>query len=329
MRATISLLALLTPSFAMADVPKVLTDIPPIHALVSTVMGDLGPPQLLLEPGANAHGYALRPSQARSLQGADLVVWVGPEMTPWLERALGSLGEGAAQLGLLAAKGTTVREFGDEGDGHGHDHDHEGHDHDHDHEGHDHDGHDHDDHAGHDHEGHSHEGIDPHAWLDPQNGALWLEVIAAKLAEIDPENAATYADNAARAKTEVQTLDAELKATLAPIAGKPFVVGHDAYGYFTDHYGLKVVGAVSLGDASSGGALHLQGLRKDLAEKQVICAFPEVGSESKQLEVLLEGTTVKLGALLDPEGAGLDAGPELYAQLMRKMGQTLVDCLKD
>ena len=61
---------------AMAAVPQVVTDIPAVGSLVAQVMGDLGAPEVLLDQGANAHNYQLRPSQARALQSADLVFWI-------------------------------------------------------------------------------------------------------------------------------------------------------------------------------------------------------------------------------------------------------------
>ena len=180
MRYIISLLLTSVAAPAMADVPRVVTDIPPVHSLVAQVMGDLGQPDLLLEKGANAHSFQLRPSQAAGLQEAGLVVWIGPEMTPWLDRALEGTST-AKELRLLAAEGTFRQEFGAEGaHDHGAEAGHEGHDHGteekaeagHDDHGHDEAGHDE---AGHDdHADHAHTGLDPHAWLDPANAGHWL-----------------------------------------------------------------------------------------------------------------------------------------------------------
>src|SRR5690606_18531612 len=110
MRYIISLL--LTSTAAWAEVPSVVTDIPPVHSLTAAVMGDLGAPVLLLDQGASPHSFQFRPSQMGDVQAADLVIWVGPALTPWLEKPLLARPEGAALLGLLDAPGTFLAEFG-------------------------------------------------------------------------------------------------------------------------------------------------------------------------------------------------------------------------
>jgi zinc transport system substrate-binding protein len=314
---TLSLPILLLSAPAMAAVPQVVTDIPAVQSLVAQVMGDLGTPAVLLDKGANAHSYQLRPSQARTLQSADLVVWVGPEMTPWLERALDGVAGGTA-LELLEVTGVHKRAFDAP-------HDHEAEDapadahadaHDHDHVA-----------EAEDEDGHIHDGLDPHAWLDPANAQVWLAVIAEQLAAADPENAATYAANAQAAVARIAVMDREISAQLQPVQDKPFVVAHAAYGYFADHYGLTVAGAVAMGDATAPGAAHLTELRADLQADGVVCAFPEAQHDPKQMALLIEGTGVRLGAALDPSGSSLDYGPGLYEALMRDLSGAISTCL--
>lgn len=320
MRYTISFLTasalagLATP--AAAQVPRVITDIPPVQALVAQALGDLGQPVLLLDKGADAHSFQLRPSQAAALAEADLVVWIGPEMTPWLDRAVEGLATDVAQLRLLEAEGTHLRSFGEDP---AEDHD------DHaDEAGHDHaaepaaeDGHEHD---------HAHDGVDPHAWLDPANAQLWLGLIAAELARLDPANAATYQANAAQAQAEVAALDARLDAALAPVRDKPFAVFHDAYGYFADHYGLTIAGTVALGDAAPPGAAHLAELQASLGK--ALCIFPETQHDPKMVETLAADTGLRIGGALDPEGAGLEPGPQVYGAILSGMTDTLIACLE-
>lgn len=346
---------------AAADVPKVIADTPVVHSLAAQVMAGLGTPDLVLDRGADPHSFQLRPSQARALAAADLVLWVGPELTPWLERAMAGLRPRGSVLALLAAEGTLRRAYGDgshrHGEHHDHDHDHDhddGHDHDHGHghaHGHGHgDGHDHDkdhahdhahgeghghagDHAdghGHDHaHDHAHDGTDPHAWLDPANARVWTALIAAELARLDPANAATYAANAAAAVAGIEAIEAEVRARLAPVAGAPIVVFHDAYGYFAARFGLNVAGSIALGDAAAPGAARLAAIRERLAAEKVVCVFPEVQHDRRLAEVVVAGTPARLGAALDPSGSSLEPGPDLYRALMTGLAEAIADCVAE
>lgn len=301
--------ALLAALPAAAEVPRVVTDLPAVHSLAAQVMGDLGTPEILLTQGADAHHYQMKPSQAASLQDAGLILWIGPEMTPWLERARAAMAPKTPSLALLDAEGTFRRPFGAGEQEHDHDHDHGAE-------------------PAAEEDGHDHAGIDPHAWLDPKNGATWLGLIAAELGRLDPENAATYAANAAAAQARLADLDTALKAELDPVAGKPFVTFHEAYGYFAEHYGLTPAGSIALGDATDPGAAHLAELQAEMVKDGIVCAFPEGQHDPRQLAQLIEGTGVRLGDALDPSGSTLPYGPGLYEALLRGLGASIAGCLK-
>ncbi len=148
----VSITAALMGGTAIADVPNVAVDIAPVHSLVARVMQGVGEPDLIIPAGASPHEYNLRPSEAEALQEADLVFWLGEDLTPWMESAVETLAEGATVTALLEADGTVLLDFRESALFEAHDHgDHDDHD-DHDHEDHaddDHDDHDHDDHEDH------------------------------------------------------------------------------------------------------------------------------------------------------------------------------------
>ncbi|MDG2474949.1 MAG: zinc ABC transporter substrate-binding protein, partial [Paracoccaceae bacterium] len=167
-------------SIACADVPKVAVDIAPVHSLVARVMNGVGTPNLIIPAGASPHEYQLRPSEAKAIQEANLVFWMGEDLTPWLEKALSSLAESTPTSTLLEIDGIELLDFR---------------------EGALFEAHDHDDHKDHDdHQGHAHGDHDPHAWLSPTIAKVWLNEIAAKLSAIDPNNAGSYFSNAASAR---------------------------------------------------------------------------------------------------------------------------------
>jgi len=314
-------LAFASPALAA---PKVVTDIAPVQSLVAMVMGDLGTPGLLLPKGADPHDFQLRPSQARALAAADLVVWVGTAMSPWLNRAYRGIGAKAAMLTLLDAPQTKLRNFDstekrdpqitktDTGAAppppqavkhtsgqSGEEHDDTG------------DG----------------SGIDPHVWLDPQNAANWLPLIAAELSRLDPQNAAAYRANATAGQATIAATEADITARLAPVVGKPFVTFHQAYGYFTAHFGLISTGSVRVGDAAAPGAAHLSALRRDLRQGSTVCLFPEANHNPAQASQMIEGTATRLGGALDPAGVTLQPGPALYGALLEALTDTLLGCL--
>lgn len=297
MRYIISSVVSMLPLTALAEVPRVITDIPPVYGLVAQVMGDLGAPVLLLEKGADEHDFQLRPSQMTDIASANVAVWIGPELTPWMERALKGAKSDIVSLPLLTAQGTALLEFASKED--------------------------HDDDHGHDHD---HSGTDPHAWLNPENAAPWLDTIAAALSAKDSENAATYAANAAAAKAEIAALDAEMSAALNPVKDKGFVAYHDAYQYFVQHYGLNYRGSVAMGDASAAGAAHLREVQSTIADG-VVCVFPEVQHDADLLLQLTEGTSVKAGAALDPAGVMLNPSPASFTDVLRNLTAALTGCL--
>lgn len=313
MRYIITFALIATP--ALAEVPRVVTDIPPVHALVAQVMGDLGAPVLLLSKSADEHDFQLKPSQAGAVADADLVVWIGPELTPWLDGAMESRPGGAAALALLDAEGTARRAYGAaHEDAHGHA---------------DAPAYGAQDHADTSSEaGHAHGGEDPHAWLDPGNAQVWLGLIAAELGQLDPENAAAYAANAAAAGDRIAALDAEVAAILQPAQGKPIVTFHDAFGYFADHYGLTLAGSIALGDAVSPGAARLSELRTTLEAGDALCIFPETQHDPALVAQMADGTGARIGGALDPVGSSLEPGPGAYAALLTGMAQTIADCVR-
>ena len=343
----------LTASFlagaAIAEAPDVAVDIAPVHSLVARVMADVGQPSLIVAPGASPHEYNLRPSEAQALQDAALVVWIGPGLTPWLGASIETLAGGAEVITLSGLDGTTTLPTREGALFEAHDHDHGGHDHDHDHaedhdeahaeehdhdhdEEHDHDhaeGHDHDHDEGHDHdseEAHAHGGHDPHMWLSPENASAWLTAIADALSEVDPDNAATYAANAAAGREELAALSREIEEGLAPVRGNNFIVFHDAYQYFEQSFGIPASGAISLSDATDPSPTRIAEVQARVAELGVECVLSEPQFSPGVVAAVMDGTEARTG-VLDPLGADLEPGPGLYPQVLRNLARALAECL--
>ena len=325
---------------AQAAGPNVVVSIKPIHSLVAAIMQGVGEPSLIVEGGASPHTYSMKPSNAAALQDADVVFWVGHGLEAFLEKPLETLGGKAKVVELEEAAGLETLPFreggafeahddGDEGHA-GHAHEAEGaHDHQAENDKHDEHGHNHADadaaeaEEGHDH---AHGGTDMHLWLDPMNAKAMAKEIAATLEAADPQNAAAYKANLEALDARIDQLDTEIAGLLAPVKEKPFVVFRDAYQYFEKHYGVRVAGSITVSPETLPGADRLSQIRAKVTDLGATCVFAEPQFEPKLINVVIEGTSAKAGTL-DPEGGALDAGPDLYFDLMKGIGTSLRECL--
>ena len=324
-RIALPVTAALFAGAASADVPQVAVDIAPVHSLVARVMQGVGDPMLIVSQGASPHEYSLRPSQASALQNADVLFWVSPDLTPWLDDAIKTLAGEAEAVELIEVGGTIELPLRENALFEEHDHsDHEDDDHE-EHEDHEDDNHEgDDDHA--DHEGHDHGDHDPHAWLSPDNAAVWLNAIAATLSAADPENAGTYYANAAAGREELADLKTEISGILDPVRGGNFIVFHDAYQHFEASFGFPATGAISVSDAADPSPARIGAIQAIVAEQNVTCVLSEPQFNPGIVASVMEGTEVNSG-VLDPLGSDLTAGADLYPQMLRNLANALAECL--
>ena len=291
-----------------ADVPQVTTDIPVTHSLVTRVMAGIGTPDLIVNRGASPHDYSLRPSNAASLEAADLVFWISNGLTPWLDDALNTLARNAKVIELMDAKDATVLPFREGATFETHSHRHK----------HDEDGHDEDEHAT--------VNIDPHGWLDPDNGKTWLDVIATELSKIDPENTDIYFDNVSKGKTDIDAVISEIDATLAPFRGTNFIVYHDAYQYFERRFDVLAAGSISMGDVSDPSPARIAEIRQTVEELDMTCVFSEPQFNPELIATVVDGTKAR-ARVIDPLGTRLTLGADFYLNLLRNIAQTMASCL--
>ena len=166
---------------------------------------------------------------------------------------------------------------------------------------------------------------DPHAWLSPKAAKVWLNVIASKLSEVDPDNAGTYFANANSAKQDLDVLSDEINAILDPIRDKKFVVFHDAYQYFEKDFNISASGAISLGDATDPSPSRLAEIKKRVVDEAVQCVLAEPQYKAGLVAAVVEGTDAKT-AVIDPLGAKLEPGVSLYDDLIRNLATNLAKC---
>jgi len=314
---------------ANADI-KVVASIKPIHSLASYLMNGVAKPDLIVDGYASPHGFAMKPSHAKMLQNADLIFWVGEDLESFLEKPLGSIAKKAEKIELMQVKGLQVLKFRernifDDHDDHGHD-DHGKKD---DHDDHDHDGHakkkkdDHDDHDHDGHEGHAHGEFDPHIWLDPINAKVILFEMSKHLIENDPKNEATYRDNLSKAYKEIDKLTKEVTAELNESVAS--IVFHDAYQYFEKRFSVNILGAFTVNTDVMPGAEQLAEIREVIEHDNVACVFSEPQFNPDIIKAVAKDMNIKTG-VVDPLGATLNPGKDLYFKLIRNMSASFKGC---
>jgi zinc transport system substrate-binding protein len=278
---------------AAENAPRVVASIKPIHSLVSAIMNGIGTPHLLMSSAGSPHTYQQKPSGARLLANADVIFWMAPTLESFLEKALKSAAQNARVVSLHDAPSVILLTSPDDPIGHSHG---------------------------------GNESVDMHAWLDPTNARAMAMHIATVLAAIDAANSEAYGKNAIALDGRLVDLDRRLAKTLRPVSDRPYIVFHDAYQYFENRYDLDKSFAVIANLHQSPGAKRLSTIRARIQELGSVCVFAEPQFNPALMRTITENTGARI-AVLDPLGATLNPGPELYFDLLEGMANDLMRCL--
>ncbi len=258
------------------------TDIAPVHSLVSMITGNTAQVDLLLRNGQSPHDAHLKPSDARNLQNADLVIHIGGNLSPQIDRQINSLVKTDKVITLFDVEKTHhIKDLTDH--------------------------------------------TDPHVWLDIENAKLWLQHITNVLKQLNPDELALYEKNNQMAQQSLTELSQLIASKLAPVAQVPFIVQHDAYGYFVNTYGLNNLGAITGSNGHHASAATLKSVQA--LSEQAVCVFADVGEPTAVIDVVNEQKQLSVG-LLDPVGMRLDPGASLYSELLNTMADSFLQCLQ-
>lgn len=284
-----AIVSIASPAVADNSNLKILTDIAPVHSLVTMVVGEHADVELLVPPSQSPHSYQLKPSQVNAINKSSLVVILNDDFIPALSRHLNSIN---AQATLLELASATLM----------HEHNAESHK----------EATAKEDNA--DQANPSNAELSdslsqgPHTWLDPNNAIEWIDAIATTISEKDAVNAAAYQRNAKQAKNQLRELQQAVQQQLAGLDSVSYIVYHDAYRHFAHSYGLRDPIAIALSDARAPGAAQLSLIRAKIT--QSTCVFSEVLHNDAIVDMVSEGTSVNR-AILDPMGSNQLVGPTL------------------
>ncbi|WHT00453.1 MAG: High-affinity zinc uptake system protein ZnuA [Pantoea stewartii] len=303
---TLAALAFAT-AVALPAHANVVASIKPVGFIASAIADGVTPVEVLLPDGASEHDYALRPSDVKRLQNADLVVWVGPEMEAFMTKSAAALPE-KKNLEIVQIPGVkTMLLRGGEDDDHD---DHEAAEHDHDAEHH-----------------HHHGEFNMHLWMSPEIAQKTAVAIHEKLLEVMPQDKAKLDANLQHFEAELADTDKRIISQLAPVKDKGYFVFHDAYTYFEKHYGLSPTGHFTVNPEIQPGAQRLHQIRTQLVEKKAVCVFAEPQFRPAVIDAVARGTQVRKGTL-DPLGTDISLGKDSYVKFLSQLSSQYETCLK-
>lgn len=309
-----SLFAVL-PVATFANDLHIVTDIAPIHSLVAMIAGPDVRVDVLVSGAASPHDFQFTFDQAQMVQDANLVIWAGADLTPWLAEALETLAPDIPTLELLETDTWAKLDLRMDAAFETHDHDHGDHEHEHDHDAHD------------EHSADADHTTDPHAWLDPRVAVAWQASIAQVLTSIHPEGGATYAANLDASTTDMAALQSTLQARFSDIPQGPYLVPHDAYQYFEQLIDRPAIGAIALSDAVAPSPARIAELQELVADAGVVCVLTDPQSRAEWGDLVREGTQART-ALVDPMGGAFDLGADHYPQTLAAVADAFAGCLK-
>ena len=267
----------------------VVASIEPVAKLIHDVLGDRVTVDTFLLPTQTPHDTAFTPGQARKVQQADLVVWLGADAEPALARLLAR--QHRPHVAMLSLDGIHQRHQAD-----GHDH--------------------------HDH--HHHAALDPHLWLSPDNMLVLARSLPAQAAQLGLTEAEVEQAVAGFAR-RLDKVRENIRAHLAPVAARPYMSHHDAWGYFAEAFGLRPVIPLAASTDLSPGSRHFAALVQQMAKDDIRCVMAEPESRRALLERLCQGQCRIVEA--DPLGRDLPAAG--YTDLLETLGQRFARCLGD
>ena len=274
---------------------RVVTSIKPIHSLVSYVMDGIGKPDLIVDGYNSPHSFSLKPSHAKMLENADLVIWIGEDLEAFLEKPLDTIAKKAKNIEVKDLKGIQKLEFREKNIFENHD----------------------------DHKEHAHGKYDPHVWLDPINAKVIIKEITKQLVQLDSKNSSAYKSNSKKTLMDIDKLTQNIKKDLNK--DLRFVVFHDAYQYFEKRFGIQVLGALTVNTDVMPGAEKLSEIREVIEHEKVNCLFSEPQFNPAIIESIAKDTNVKIG-VLDPLGVSLDKGKDLYFDLIKNISNSFKGC---
>lgn len=295
---------LLPPQFAASALAqekvRVVTSFSILADLARMVGAERVTVKSFVGPNTDMHVFQPAPADAKLLLEADLVIVNGLGFEGWADRLVKASG----YKGPLVIASNGIKPLAAEPDGHGHGHG----------------------------KGQAHaERNDPHAWQDVANVKTYVANIRDALAAADATGKDDYARRADDALKALDMLDAEIKATFAPLAKtqRRVITSHEAFAYYGRAYDIAFLAPQGVGGDQEPTAKGVASLVRQIKRERIRAVFVENISNPRMIERIAKETGVTIGGALYSDALSAADGPAAtYLAMMRHNTQLLAASMK-
>jgi zinc transport system substrate-binding protein len=225
--------------------PIIITTLFPFYDITRTLIGDQADISLLLPPGIEPHSFEPTPQDIVQIQEADIFIYTGDSMEPWVKDIISNLPE--TVIVVNASQGITLIEDADD---HSHGHD--------------------------DKKNKEKLALDPHFWLDFNNTIIATNTISESLAQLNSINTSLLTQNTNNLINDLSQLDKDYANTLNSCLNKNIIqAGHRTFGYLAKRYNLEYITTEELSPNSDTSAQDIANLVDEIKAEKAKAVFSE------------------------------------------------------
>lgn len=235
---------------------KVVTTFSLLGDLASQVGGELVTVHSMVPLGTDPHEYQPLPADVEAATDADVLVWNGLDMETgdgWFENLVEVAGKDFAANEVIEAAAGVEPMWLTEGET---------------------------------------SEVNPHAFLSPRAGLIYLENIVQGFSLLDPQNAPTYEANASELKAKIEELDERYTAELGSVATPVLVTSERAFQYLANDYGLSEGYLWQIDTDEQGTPAQITGLISFIEENEVSGLLVETNVDPRPMETVSQETGV-------------------------------------
>ena len=305
---TVLLTTLLLISNAYSKSDNIVTTIKPLHSIVSNIVGDNQKVELIVTGSESPHETDLKPSQIKKIQNAKILFYINNDIETFISKAINASNKKINAVQLVNEANLNLlenmhKEEDDDDDHHDADHHEE------------------------EHGDHHHDGkYNLHVWLGISETIKMAKFIQMKLAQTYPENKSIYEKNTKKFIKKLNILSKKISMQLSGVKNKSFLTFHDGYAYFVNQYNLSSKGSITVNPLIPISAKKLKGIYSKIKRDKVICVFSEPQFPQRIVSKIATQSNIKK-SILDPIGADLKIGKDLYFKLISKLSKNIYTCL--